>query len=59
MHILIYCSQLFENYGPPANVFSLGTQQFMRNLNAIRGEYEDEVDMSKFSHKRKPNRMTL
>jgi hypothetical protein len=28
--------------GPPANVLSLGSQQFMRNLNAMVGEYKDE-----------------
>lgn len=36
--------KLFEGYGPPANVFSLGSQQFMRNLNAMKGEYRDEDD---------------
>ena len=28
--------------GPPRNLWLLGSQQFMRNLNAMRGEYEDE-----------------
>jgi ubiquinol oxidase len=36
--------KLFEGYGPPANIFSLGSQQFMRNLNAMKGEYKDEDD---------------
>ena len=35
-------SQLFEGYGPPGNIFSLGSQQFMRNMNAMKGEYNDE-----------------
>jgi len=35
----------FENYGPPANIFSLGIQQFNRNLDAIKGEYRDEIDL--------------
>lgn len=39
-------NELFEGYGPPANIFSLGRQQFMRNLNAMRGEYKDEEDLS-------------
>eukprot|EP00551_Chaetoceros_affinis_P007779 CAMPEP_0203670360 /NCGR_PEP_ID=MMETSP0090-20130426/6448_1 /ASSEMBLY_ACC=CAM_ASM_001088 /TAXON_ID=426623 /ORGANISM="Chaetoceros affinis, Strain CCMP159" /LENGTH=547 /DNA_ID=CAMNT_0050535193 /DNA_START=83 /DNA_END=1726 /DNA_ORIENTATION=+ len=38
-------NQLFEGYGPPANILSLGSQQFMRNLNAIKGEYKDEDDL--------------
>mmetsp|Transcript_14328 Transcript_14328/g.22368 ORF Transcript_14328/g.22368 Transcript_14328/m.22368 type:complete len:537 (-) Transcript_14328:200-1810(-) len=32
-------------YGPPSNIWSLGTQQFRRNWNAIRGEYSDEQDV--------------
>jgi hypothetical protein len=28
--------------GPPGNIFNVGSQQFMRNLNAMRGEYADE-----------------
>jgi hypothetical protein len=36
-----------QQYGPPANIFSLGIQQFNRNLNAMRGEYLDEKDTSK------------
>jgi ubiquinol oxidase len=32
----------FERYGPPSNILELGIQQFMRNLNAIMGEYKDE-----------------
>lgn len=34
----------FEGYGPPGNVFSLGSQQFMRNLGAMIGEYTEEED---------------
>ena len=29
-------SEAFVGYGPPANVWSLGSQQFMRNLNAMQ-----------------------
>jgi len=38
--------ELFTGYGPPSNIFSLGKQQFMRNLNAMRGEYADEQDLT-------------
>jgi hypothetical protein len=31
-----------EGYGPPSNIFSLGTQQFIRNWRAMKGEYMDE-----------------
>ena len=31
------------NYGPPSNIFSLGSQQFIRNWRAILGEYSDEA----------------
>ena len=31
-----------KNYGPPSNIFTLGSQQFMRNWRAILGEYSDE-----------------
>lgn len=37
---------MFKNYGPPSNVFSLGKQQFFRNLKAMQGEYLDEVDIT-------------
>jgi len=40
-------NEAFVDYGPPANVWALGTQQFMRNLNAMRNEYEDEDDVGK------------
>jgi hypothetical protein len=33
------------DYGPPANVWMLGWGQFWRNLNAIKGEYNDEPDI--------------
>jgi len=36
---------VYEKYGPPSNIFELGIQQFMRNLNAIKGEYKDEDDV--------------
>lgn len=32
----------FADYGPPGNILSLGSQQFMRNLNAMIGEYKEE-----------------
>jgi ubiquinol oxidase len=35
-----------EGYGPPANLWALGTQQFMRNLRAMQGEYREEVDVT-------------
>ncbi|KAL7549668.1 hypothetical protein ACHAWF_016965, partial [Thalassiosira exigua] len=34
----------FEGYGPPGNVLSLGSQQFVRNLRAMIGEYRDEEE---------------
>lgn len=34
----------FEGYGPPGNIFTLGSQQFMRNLRAMIGEYTDEMN---------------
>jgi hypothetical protein len=37
----------FPGYGPPANLFSLGWQQFWRNLDAMKGEYKDEDDVGK------------
>jgi hypothetical protein len=30
--------------GPPANLWTIGTTQFWRNWNAMKGEYEDEDD---------------
>ena len=38
---------VYEKYGPPSNIFELGIQQFIRNLNAIKGEYKDEDDIGK------------
>ena len=38
----------FQGYGPPANIWKLGWQQFNRNLDAIRGEYRDEENISKY-----------
>ena len=38
-------NQAFVGYGPPANVLEVGSQQFMRNLKAMRNEYEDEEDV--------------
>ena len=34
----------FEGYGPPGNIFALGSQQFMRNLRAMFNEYNDDED---------------
>ena len=31
--------------GPPGNIWALGRKQFMRNLDAIRGEYSDEPEV--------------
>mmetsp|Transcript_12139 Transcript_12139/g.18200 ORF Transcript_12139/g.18200 Transcript_12139/m.18200 type:complete len:520 (-) Transcript_12139:123-1682(-) len=39
-------NETFEGHGPPPNAFSLGKQQFIRNWNAIKGEYKDEEDIS-------------
>lgn len=39
-----------KGYGPPANLFTVGSQQFMRNLNAMRNEYEDEEDIGMLSY---------
>jgi ubiquinol oxidase len=44
---------LFGGYGPPANIFSIGRQQFMRNLDAMKGEYKDEDDMTLTSHQKR------
>jgi hypothetical protein len=32
-------------YGPPENIWSLGTKQFMRNLQAMFNEYRDEQEI--------------
>jgi hypothetical protein len=38
-----------ESYGgPPKSFFSLGVEQFNRNLDAMRGEYKDEEPQGKF-----------
>ncbi|KAL3759867.1 hypothetical protein ACHAWU_007611 [Discostella pseudostelligera] len=34
----------FLEYGPPGNIFQLSSQQFMRNLRAMIGEYTEEQD---------------
>jgi ubiquinol oxidase len=41
-------SPAFDGYGPPSNIFSLGTQQLIRNCKAIIGEYmhEEPKDLS-------------
>jgi hypothetical protein len=39
-------NEIFEGYGPPPNALSLGKQQLIRNLNAIKGEYKDEQDIT-------------
>ncbi|CAB9496459.1 Ubiquinol oxidase [Seminavis robusta] len=38
-------NQALVGYGPPANIVSLGSQQFMRNLDAMRNEYTEEKDV--------------
>ena len=38
---------MFKNYGPPANILSLGKQQFLRNWKAMQGEYFDEEDFDR------------
>jgi ubiquinol oxidase len=37
-----------EGYGPPSDIFTLGSRQFIRNWKAILGEYmdEEEIDLS-------------
>lgn len=40
-------NQAFVGYGPPANLLSLGSQQFMRNLKAMQNEYDEESDIGK------------
>ena len=47
LYINCFNRKPFDGYGPPASVFSLGVQQFRRNLDAIKGEYKDEEDISK------------
>jgi len=44
-NILTKSNPLFDGYGPPANIISLATQQFQRNLDAIRGDYKDEKEI--------------
>jgi ubiquinol oxidase len=39
-------ANLSLNYGPPSNILTLGTQQFLRNLRAILGEYSDEPQVA-------------
>ena len=36
----------FEGYGPPGNLLSIGSQQFMRNCRAMINEYSDEKDIT-------------
>jgi len=53
-----------EYEGPPGNIFAVGAQQFMRNLNAIRGEYSDEDEEGPLTDKQielreKLNELTL
>jgi hypothetical protein len=40
--------QLGSYGGPPKSFFSLGVEQFNRNLDAMRGEYKDEEPQGKF-----------
>lgn len=37
-------------YGPPANIWRLGLQQFWRNWDAMKGEYRDEDPVGKRIH---------
>lgn len=39
--------KMFQNYGPPANILSLGREQFLRNWKAIQGEYLEEEDFNR------------
>lgn len=41
-------SDAFEDYGPPTNFVDLGSKAFMRNLDAIKGEYKNEGNKSKY-----------
>jgi len=43
---------LFDGYGPPANIISLATQQFKRNLDAIQGQYKDEKSIGLTSNQK-------
>lgn len=43
-------SPAFENYGPPTNVLFLGLTAFVRNLQAIRGEYTNEENTELSQH---------
>ena len=43
----------FTDYGPPGNIFSLGSQQFMRNVRAMIGEYSDEESNLDLTHKQR------
>lgn len=53
----------FEDYGPPTNFVDLGSKAFMRNLDAIKGEYKNEgnkklTKKQKLLHE-KLNKLTL
>lgn len=39
--------KMFQNYGPPANILSLGKNQFLRNWKAMQGEYMEEEDFDR------------
>jgi ubiquinol oxidase len=43
----------FQDYGPPGNIWSLGSQQFMRNLRAMFNEYRDEEDNPSLTDKQR------
>eukprot|EP00585_Thalassiosira_rotula_P012442 CAMPEP_0196131836 /NCGR_PEP_ID=MMETSP0910-20130528/1674_1 /TAXON_ID=49265 /ORGANISM="Thalassiosira rotula, Strain GSO102" /LENGTH=637 /DNA_ID=CAMNT_0041391349 /DNA_START=317 /DNA_END=2230 /DNA_ORIENTATION=+ len=52
-YILTTDDARFEEYGPPGSIFTLGSQQFMRNLRAMIGEYTDEEDNPKLTPKQR------
>jgi hypothetical protein len=45
--------------GPPANLWTIGTTQFWRNWNAMKGEYEDEDDESDLTQQQRDFRDEL
>ncbi len=49
---LVTNEDIFQGYGPPSNILTLGRQQFIRNLDAIKGEYKEEENI-KLSAKQK------
>ena len=49
--------------GPPSNLWKLGTEQFMRNVRAMQGEYDDEnvveLNPEQKALRKRLNRLTL